>query len=83
MNDRKSERLSIALSSLTLVGIVMGFVALYTGADSLAMAGFSLVYGAGGLPAARRAVVELWRARTLDIDLLMVIAALAAVWSHG
>lgn len=70
--------MSIALSALALVGIVVGFAAWHGGADSLAMAGFSLVYGAGGLPAARRAVVELWRARTLDIDLLMVIAALAA-----
>lgn len=78
MNDRAAERMSIALSALALVGIVVGFAAWHGGADSLAMAGFSLVYGAGGLPAARRAVVELWRARTLDIDLLMVIAALAA-----
>lgn len=70
--------MSIALSALALIGIVVGFAAWHGGADSLAMAGFSLVYGAGGLPAARRAVVELWRARTLDIDLLMVIAALAA-----
>lgn len=78
MNDRAAERMSIALSALALIGIVVGFAAWHGGADSLAMAGFSLVYGAGGLPAARRAVVELWRARTLDIDLLMVIAALAA-----
>lgn len=70
--------MSIALSALALIGIVVGFAAWHGGADSLAMAGFSLVYGAGGLPAARRAVVELWRARTFDIDLLMVIAALAA-----
>jgi Zn2+/Cd2+-exporting ATPase len=32
----------------------------------------------GGLPAARDALTELWRDRRLDIDLLMVVAALAA-----
>ena len=78
MSERTAERISIALSALTLVGIVTGFAAFYLGADSLAAVGFGLVYIAGGLPAAKRALVELWRARTLDIDLLMVIAALAA-----
>ena len=37
-----------------------------------------LVYLAGGLPAAFSAVRELWVRRVLDIDLLMVLAALAA-----
>lgn len=44
-----------------------------------------LVWGAlglsfltGGLPALRRALAELWRDHRLDIDLLMVVAALAA-----
>ena len=46
--------------------------------NTLAAFGFGLVYLAGGLPATWRALVELWRARVLDIDLLMVIAALAA-----
>jgi heavy metal translocating P-type ATPase len=35
-------------------------------------------YLAGGVPSARTALIELWRDRRLDIDLLMVIAALAA-----
>ncbi|MGD9804332.1 MAG: heavy metal translocating P-type ATPase [Hyphomicrobiaceae bacterium] len=77
-SGRTAERISIDLSALTLVGIVAGFAARYLGADNLAEAGFGLVYIAGGLPAGRRALVELWRERTLDIDLLMVIAALAA-----
>jgi len=76
--DRTAERISIALSALTLMGIVAGFTAPHVGADSLTTAGFGLVYIAGGLPAAWRALVELWREHTLDIDLLMVIAALAA-----
>lgn len=78
MSDRAAERISIALSGLTLIGIVMGFGARYLGAEHVAVAGFALVYAAGGLPAASRAFGELWREHTLDIDLLMVIAALAA-----
>ncbi|MGE3150746.1 MAG: heavy metal translocating P-type ATPase [Pseudorhodoplanes sp.] len=78
MNDPTAERLSIALSTLTLVGIVLGFGGPYLGADSLGALGFGLVYVAGGLPAGWRALTELWREHTLDIDLLMVIAALAA-----
>src|SRR5690606_41496740 len=38
----------------------------------------SLVYLSGGLPAAWRAAVTLWEERVLDIDLLMVVAAVAA-----
>ncbi len=78
MSERTAERFSIALSALTLVGILAGFAAAYLGADRLAASGFGLVYIAGGLPAAWRALAELCRQRTLDIDLLMVIAALAA-----
>ena len=33
---------------------------------------------AGGVPSARTALVELWHDQRLDIDLLMVVAALAA-----
>jgi heavy metal translocating P-type ATPase len=36
------------------------------------------VYSAGGLPAAWRALSTLWLERILDIDLLMVVAAVAA-----
>ena len=44
----------------------------------LSFVGISLVYLAGGVPAAWRALTALWRERVLDIDLLMVIAAIAA-----
>lgn len=44
----------------------------------LFVVGTSLVYLAGGLPAARRALTALWKAHVLDIDLLMVTAAVAA-----
>lgn len=79
MGERNStERSSIYLSTLTLVGVIVGFGSPYTGLDWLANFGFGLVYLAGGLPATSRALAALWQERTLDIDLLMVIAALAA-----
>lgn len=40
--------------------------------------GIILVYLAGGVPALWRAAVSLWKEHVLDIDLLMVVAALAA-----
>ncbi len=68
----------MALSALTLIGIVAGFCAPLIGADRLGEFGFGLVFIAGGLPAGWRAIAELLRERTIDIDLLMIIAALAA-----
>ncbi|HMS95289.1 MAG TPA: cation-transporting P-type ATPase, partial [Tabrizicola sp.] len=46
----------------------------------LTWAALALSYLPGGLPAARAALVELWRDHRLDIDLLMVVAALAAAY---
>ncbi|MFA5538656.1 MAG: cation-translocating P-type ATPase [Gemmobacter sp.] len=40
--------------------------------------GLVLVYLAGGVPTGVRALTSLWRERVLDIDLLMIVAALAA-----
>jgi heavy metal translocating P-type ATPase len=47
-------------------------------ADPLAQGALWAVFLAGGLPAAVSALRELWTDRILDIDLLMVVAALAA-----
>ncbi|MDM7930761.1 cation-translocating P-type ATPase [Tabrizicola sp.] len=44
----------------------------------LTWAALGLSFLAGGLPAARAAIGELWQDKRLDIDLLMVVAALAA-----
>jgi heavy metal translocating P-type ATPase len=46
--------------------------------EGLVWAALALSYLTGGLPPLRTALAELWRDRHLDIDLLMVIAALAA-----
>ncbi|WP_245945057.1 heavy metal translocating P-type ATPase [Pelagibacterium lacus] len=47
-------------------------------AGLVSVVGLALVYLAGGLPAGWRAVLTLWEERILDIDLLMVVAAIAA-----
>ncbi|MEZ5764913.1 MAG: cation-translocating P-type ATPase [Xanthobacteraceae bacterium] len=49
-----------------------------TTASLTSTVGLTLVYLAGGLPAGWRAVKTLWEERIFDIDLLMVVAAMAA-----
>lgn len=73
---------SLILSTLTVLGMllaIMGRWALHGDAAELSsIVGISLVYLAGGLPAAWRAIIDLWEEHVLDIDLLMVVAAVAA-----
>src|SRR5690606_3644978 len=70
------------LTALTAVGMVLATLALWplqgAAASTSSIVGLSLVYLTGGLPAAWRAAVTLWDERILDIDLLMVVAAVAA-----
>lgn len=72
----------MALTALTTLGMVLATLALWplqgTAAVSFSILGLSLVYLTGGLPAAWRAASTLWQERVLDIDLLMVVAAVAA-----
>ncbi|MCX7601712.1 MAG: cation-translocating P-type ATPase, partial [Meiothermus sp.] len=66
------------LSGLTLLGVVGGFVA---GAYELAWLQnslWALAFLAGGVPSALKAVRSLLQQRKLDVDLLMVVAALGA-----
>ena len=73
---------SMVLVALTVSGMllaVLGFWPLHgASADGLSLVGLTLVYLAGGLPAAWRAIPTLWEEGVLDIDLLMVVAAVAA-----
>ncbi|HEY6629949.1 MAG TPA: cation-translocating P-type ATPase [Rhizobiaceae bacterium] len=73
---------SFVLTALTVLGMALAVAALWPlQAESATWAsrvGLGLVYLAGGLPAAWRAVEALWREHILDIDLLMVVAAVAA-----
>lgn len=69
------------MSFLTALGMVLAVMGTWLWGDRLAALrgpGLMLVYLAGGVPAAWSALTALWREHILDIDLLMVVAALAA-----
>ncbi len=74
--------LPLILTGLTVCGMALAIFSFLPLNDhtskSLSWVGMSLVYLAGGLPASARALAALWKERTLDIDLLMVVAAVAA-----
>ena len=73
------ESAALLLTQLTVFGLAAGLAADWGGAGPAGLwVGYGLAYLAGGLPAAVSALRELWRDRVLDIDLLMVVAALAA-----
>ncbi|MCA0203232.1 MAG: cation-translocating P-type ATPase [Proteobacteria bacterium] len=63
------------LTGLLLAALGRWFLAL----PGLEVTGYALAYLAGGAPASLRAARELIRDRVLDIDLLMVVAALSAL----
>lgn len=68
----------VAFTSFTAVGLALGILGGLTEArPALTTGAFALAYLAGGLPAAWNALRNLLQ-RALDIDLLMVLAALAA-----
>ncbi|RDE07603.1 cation-transporting P-type ATPase [Pelagibacterium lacus] len=73
---------SIVLTTFTGIGMLLAIFALWPlqgeAAGLVSVVGLALVYLAGGLPAGWRAVLTLWEERILDIDLLMVVAAIAA-----
>jgi Zn2+/Cd2+-exporting ATPase len=75
--ERQALRWSIVWTTLTLVGLAGGIVAAWSGRETWAMAFYVLAYAAGGGPAGIDALRALARGR-LEIDLLMVLAALAA-----
>jgi heavy metal translocating P-type ATPase len=72
---------SVVLSLITVLGMILGMAGMWwpgDGLSALAYPALATVYLAGGLPAAWRAGTELWQDHVLDIDLLMVVAAVAA-----
>src|SRR5687768_17445353 len=71
-------RLEAGLVALTLVSLVGGVLAERAGAPAPAWIAFGVAYLAGGAPAARTAVASLAH-RHLDVDVLMVLAALGAL----
>ena len=74
--------LSMILTVLTVAGMLMALAAFWPLEGEVAayswLIGLAVVYLAGGLPAAWRALEALWKEHILDIDLLMVVAAVAA-----
>ncbi len=69
------------LSLLTVMGMLLGMAGAWLPVDGLGIVtlpSLATVYLAGGLPAASRALSALWNEHVLDIDLLMVVAAVAA-----
>ncbi len=74
------DRLGSWLTAATLGGMAVVLVDAFLVplSPGIAVVALWVVFLAGGLPAAVSALRELWTDRILDIDLLMVVAALAA-----
>lgn len=72
----------LLLTGLTVLGMGLAIASFLPVGDAaswlLFVMGIMLVYLCGGAPTAWRALSVLWRNHILDIDLLMVIAAIAA-----
>lgn len=79
-DDSLTDRAAPILTALTIAGLGVALVDSFVLPlpDVARPAGLVLAYIAGGVPSAVNAIRELWTKRHLDIDLLMVIAALAA-----
>ncbi|MFN3292411.1 MAG: heavy metal translocating P-type ATPase [Gemmobacter sp.] len=73
------DRIDLFLTGITVLATLAGMAAQFSGAaPMIALAAFGLAYLAGGVPAGLSALGALVHERVLDIDLLMVVAALAA-----
>ncbi len=76
--ERKAFKINVLLTSITLVGLLIGvYLQITNGSDLSITAAFTLAFLAGGVPAAIGAFGNLIKGK-LDIDLLMVLAAIAA-----
>ncbi|NLT71304.1 MAG: cadmium-translocating P-type ATPase [Verrucomicrobiaceae bacterium] len=73
-----SHRFSAWLTTLTVAGLLLATLDAFVTPGPWGPLGTILVYLAGGVPAGWRALGALLRERILDIDLLMVLAAVAA-----
>jgi len=79
-DESLADRLAPLLTGLTIAGLCIALWDRFVAEIPAPVPLIALViaYLAGGVPAGISALRELWFARKLDIDLLMVIAALAA-----
>ena len=73
---------SVLLTAATILGLVLAAAGYWLvgdmGGAPLALTGIVLAYLAGGVPTGWRALRAIWEEHVLDIDLLMVLAAIAA-----
>jgi Cd2+/Zn2+-exporting ATPase len=77
--DPGRDDLGVVLTGVTLAGMILAAASAYGDISAQVTAfGLTLVYIFGGLPSAARALHSLWFDLVLDIDLLMVVAAVAA-----
>ena len=78
-SDHATDELGVVMTGVTLVGMLLAAASGYGGISAqLTAFGLTLVYIFGGLPSAAKALRSLWVDHVLDIDLLMVVAAVAA-----
>jgi len=78
-SDHATDEFGVVMTGVTLVGMLLAAASAYGGISAqLTAFGLTLVYIFGGLPSAARALRSLWVDHVLDIDLLMVVAAVAA-----
>ena len=72
-------RFAVLMTALTLLGLLVGLLGQHSlRNDILIWGGYGIAYLAGGIPAGREALKSLVKERKLDVDLLMVLAALGA-----
>ena len=80
--QRFSISMPVVLTSTTVVGLLIALVGTWLLSGDARVntigIGAALAYLAGGVPAGRRALKALWNEHILDIDLLMIVAAIAA-----
>ena len=76
--DLSSDRALAVLTGTAIAGILLAVHAEYVQPGPWGTFGLVVVFLAGGLPASWRALKALWQDHMLDIDLLMIVAALAA-----
>jgi len=78
-SDHATDEFGVVMTGVTLVGMLLAAASAYGGISAqLTAFGLTLVYIFGGLPSAAKALRSLWVDHVLDIDLLMVVAAVAA-----
>lgn len=76
--ENASDRQMLILSGLTVLGLALAALAAFVVPGWWGVLGLCLAYSAGGIPPAISAGRALWSRHILDIDFLMVLAAIAA-----